>query len=80
MKRMTIGQLDEAVGREAPIYIQSADDSVGDQLVELTNYLRGNSCILSWEVTRLYTLEGKAGYVAQVDLPEAVVAVLDVDN
>ena len=37
MRQMTIGQLDDALGRETPLYIQSSYDPVGDQLVELTN-------------------------------------------
>lgn len=80
MGRMTIGQLDEALRRQEPIYIQSEFDSIGDQLVELTNYPRGNSCILSWEVMRIYSLENRTGIVAQVSLPEAVVAALKDDE
>lgn len=77
MRQMTIGQLDDALGRETPLYIQSSYDPVGDQLVELTNYLRGNVCILSWAVSKLYPLENRNGLVAQVQLPPAVVTALE---
>lgn len=49
MKLMTLGQLDGAVGREEPIYIQSIYAPVGDHLVELTDRLRGVQCLMSWE-------------------------------
>ncbi len=77
MRQMTIGQLDDALGREMPLYIQSSFDPVGDQLVELTNYLRGNVCVLSWAVSKLYPLENRNGLVAQVHLPPAVVTALE---
>lgn len=77
MSQMTIGQLDEALNRETPLYLQSSFDPVGDQLVELTNYLRGNICVLSWAVSKLYPLENRNGLVAQVHLPSVVVAALE---
>lgn len=77
MMQMTIGQLDDALNRETPLFIQSSYDSAGDQLVELTNYLRGNICVLSWAVSKLYPLENRNGLVAQVQLPPAVVAALE---
>lgn len=80
MKQMTIGQLDEAVGREEPIYIQSLYDPVGDHLVELTDLLRGCQCLLSWEITHLCTLENKQGLVAQVALSDAVVMALETET
>lgn len=47
MKFMTLGQLDDAVDRKAPIYLKSV---FGKKKVLLTNYIRGQSCVLSWEI------------------------------
>lgn len=77
MNLMTIGQLDRAVGGKEPIYIQATFDPSGDNLVELTDQLRGCYCLLSWEVSHLFTLENGAGMVAQVALPNPVVMALE---
>ena len=47
MKSMTVGQLYFALGEKAPIYLRAV---TGKKKVELTNYIRGQLCVLSWEV------------------------------
>lgn len=44
---MTIGQLDYALKEKTPIFLRAV---TGKKKVELTNYIRGQSCVLSWEV------------------------------
>ena len=80
MKLMTLGQLDEAIGREEPIYIQSIYGPIGNHLVELTDRLRGIQCLMSWEISHLFTLENRKGVVGQVALPDAVVIALEVEE
>ena len=77
MNRMTIGQFLNTVKSSAEVYIQSASDTVGDQLVEITDFIRGSLCVMSWEVSEVYTLEDRESYVLQVDLTPAVVAALE---
>ena len=77
MNRMTIGRFLNTVKSSAEVYIQSAYDTVGDQLVEITDYIRGSLCVMSWEVSEVYTLEDRESYVLQVDLTPAVVAALE---
>ena len=48
MNRMTIGQFLNTVKSSAEVYIQSAYDTVGDQLVVITDYIRGSLCVMSW--------------------------------
>lgn len=71
---MTIGQLDSVVSRETPIFIKSAE---GLKQVRLTNYLRGNTCILSWKISALEVIGRKTGLVVEVLLPQAVVNALE---
>ena len=77
MNRMTIGQFLNTVKCSAEVYIQSAHDTIGDQLVEITDYIRGSSCVMAWEVSEIYTLEDRESYVLQVDLSPVVVAALE---
>ena len=53
---MTIGQLDYALKEKTPIFLRAV---AGKKKVELTNYIRGQSCVLSWEVNSIEILEKK---------------------
>ena len=75
MKFMTLGQLDDAVDRKAPIYLKRV---FGKKKVLLTNYIRGQSCVLSWEINRIRILGKKAGIVAEVSLPEPVISAFEI--
>ena len=66
---MTIGQLDYALKEKTPIFLRAV---VGKKKVELTNYIRGQSCVLSWEVNSIEILEKKKGVVAEILLSESV--------
>ena len=45
--------------------------------MRLTNYLRGNTCILSWEISALEVVGRKTGLTVEVLLPQAVVNALE---
>lgn len=45
--------------------------------MELTNYIRGQLCVLSWEVNRIEILGKKEGIVAEVILSESVINALE---
>ena len=74
MKSMTVGQLYFALGEKAPIYLRAV---TGKKRVELTNYIRGQLCVLSWEVNRIEILGKKEGIVAEVILSESVINALE---
>ena len=71
---MTIGQLDSVVSRETPIFIKHVE---GLNPVRLTNFLWGNTCILSWEISALEVVGRKTGLTVEVLLPQAVVNALE---
>ena len=71
---MTVGQLYIALGKKAPIYLKSV---TGKKKVELTNHIRGQLCVLSWEVNRIEILGKKEGIVAEVILSESVINALE---
>ena len=75
MKSMTVGQLYIALGKKAPIYLKSV---TGKKKVELTNYIRGQLCVLSWEVNRIEILGKEEGVVAEVLLTESVISALEI--
>lgn len=45
--------------------------------MELTNYIRGQSCVLSWEVNSIEILGKKKGIVADILLSESVICALE---
>lgn len=71
---MTVGQLYFALGEKVPIYLKSV---TGKKRVELTNHIRGQLCVLSWEVNRIEILGKKEGIVAEVILAESVINALE---
>ena len=71
---MTIGQLDYALKEKTPIFLRAV---TGKKKVELTNYIRGQSCVLSWEVNSIEILEKKKGVVAEILLSESVISALE---
>lgn len=75
MKTMTVGQLYFALGEKAPIYLRAV---TGKKKVELTNYIRGQLCVLSWEVNSIEILGKEEGIVAEVLLTESVISALEV--
>ena len=74
MKSMTVGQLYFALDEKAPIYLRAV---TGKKKVELTNSIRGQLCVLSWEVNRIEILGKKEGIVAEVILSESVINALE---
>lgn len=48
----------------------------GKKKVELTNYIRGQLCVLSWEVNRIEILGKKEEIVTGVILAESVINAL----
>lgn len=77
MKKMTVEQFLNTVDRRNKVYLQSTRNKKGEELVEVTNYIRGSQCVRSWEVFQVYTLENGDCFVLQVDLPPAAVAALE---
>ena len=75
MKSMTVGQLYFALGEKAPIYLRAV---TGKKKVELTNNIRGQLCVLSWEVNRIEILVKEEGVVAEVLLTESVISALEI--
>lgn len=71
---MTIGQLDYALKEKTPILLRAV---TGKKKVELTNYIRGQSCVLSWEVNSIEILGKKKGIVADILLSESVICALE---
>ena len=72
---MTVGQLYFALGEKAPIYLRAV---TGKKKVELTNYIRGQLCVLSWGVNSIEILGREEGIVAEVLLTESVISALEV--
>lgn len=72
---MTVGQLYFALGEKAPIYLRAV---TGKKKVKLTNYIRGQLCVLSWGVNSIEILGREEGIVAEVLLTESVISALEV--
>lgn len=71
-KRMTVGQLAQAVGKDERIAISSMYDISHD--VELTMERRSYTGIMTLEIVTL-SHDGQ-GFIAVVDLPAAAIAAL----
>lgn len=67
---LTIGQLDNAVKKDYKIYLKSYESKL---LVELTDEIRGNSCVFSWEIMRIYLSKEGTGIIAELLLPKKVI-------